>query len=202
MFHAARSLTLPLVAVAVCGGLLMGYSPASEADGGTKVMIAPSSRIWMEGDSTLHRYKSTASRYELRATTRAGAAGFDLVGLELVIPVRGMKSHDEQLDANMVKALEADKHPTIRFSLRDAKVSDKGGALTITADGTLSVAGAERQVSVTASGTRSGSSFTLSGRKELKMTSFGVKPPVILGGVIRCSDEITVHYELAGTIKG
>lgn len=198
---AARSLTLPLLAVAVCGGLLMGYSPATQADGGASVAFAPSSRIWMEGDSTLHRYKSTATRFELSATTQAGAAGFDLAGLELVIPVKGMKSHDKQLDANMYRALEADQHPTIRFVLRDAKVTEKNGALSVTADGMLTVAGAEKPVSVTASGARSGSSFRLSGRKELKMTQFGVKPPVILGGVIRTSDEITVYYELAGTIK-
>ncbi|MDB5100334.1 MAG: YceI family protein [Cyanobacteria bacterium RYN_339] len=147
------------------------------------VQFAPTSRIWLEGDSTLHRYHSNATQWQVKADS-------ELRSLVVEIPVRGLKSGEGALDDNLYKALKADRYPTIRFASTHCTVK---GSL-IDAEGTLTVAGATQPTTVHATG----DAHHASGTVALKMSSFGVQPPVLLAGAIKCSDQITVHFELVG----
>jgi len=106
------------------------------------------------------------------------------------IPVRGLKSGEGALDDNLYKALKADRFPTIRFAATNCHVGSAG----VDADGQLSVAGRTQPVSVHAHGDLA----HLTGTVELRMSQFGVQPPVLLAGAIRCRDAITVHFDLVG----
>jgi polyisoprenoid-binding protein YceI len=145
------------------------------------VPFAPTSRIWLEGDSTLHRYHADATRW----TIQADAA---LSSLVVELPVQGLKSGDAALDANMYKALKADRFPTIRFAAAGGKA--EGGRYE--APGKLSIAGAVRPVVVHASGDE----HHVKGAVELKMTSFGIQPPALFAGTVKCSDAIVVRFDL------
>jgi polyisoprenoid-binding protein YceI len=148
------------------------------------VTFAPTSKIWLEGDSTLHRYHSTATQWSIHADG-------ELRALTVEIPVRGLKSGEGALDDNLYKALKADRFPTIRFAATHGRIQGK----QLEAAGQLTVAGVTRPVTVHASG----DATHVTGTVELAMSRFGVQPPVLLAGAIKCSDKIVVRFDLAGS---
>lgn len=178
-------------------------APASIAALPGRLDLAQESKIWLEGDSTLHAYKSTATQY--RITVAAATPGADQVrfsDLEVVIPVKSLKSGDGNLDGNMYKALMADRHATIRFKSSGGTFSvSKDGKVTGDIVGRLAIAGTEKETRIQAAGVLKGDTLRLKGSKALSMTAFGVTPPVLLGGVIKTDDQIVVHYDLVGTVK-
>lgn len=187
------------LAAALCGVALLGGAPASSATAVSGLAFTSESRIWLEGDSTLHRYKSAAKAWQL--TARPTATG-GLADLEAVVPVRELKSGDAGLDKNLYAALKADKFPAIRFS---AGTGDLNVAATGAADarvaGTLTIAGAKKPVTLTAVGRLTDGTLRLKGSKALLMSDFGIEPPVLMLGAIKCTDAITVHYDLVARVK-
>lgn len=189
-----RSLFLP-AAIALTATALLAWAPASRADQPSRIVFLPESKLWLEGNSTLHPYQSRAQQWQIASPTTPGAPWV------ITIPVRGLKSGEGALDDNMYRTLNADQFPTIRFVSKTCRLRITGAAVEAVAEGRLALAGAERTVSVVATGTMAGETVRLSGEKELKMTDFGVNPPVLLGGMIRCSDRIVVHYDLVGRVS-
>jgi hypothetical protein len=63
--------------------------------------------------------------------------------------------------------------------------------------GRLSLAGAERDVSIDAQGRRAGhGAVSLRGEHRMRMTDFGVDPPTGLLGAVRAHDPVVVRFEL------
>ena len=189
-----------MIAGLVMVGTLVGLSPAALAAG---VEFQPSSKLWFEGESTLHPYKATSKSWQIKATVTPGkdVKIEDLTSLEVVIPAKSLKSGDGALDNNMYNAMGADKHPTIKFVMSNAKVTNSaGGELEVTADGTLTIAGKEQTTKIVAKGEVNGDTIKVKGSKEIKMSDFGVKPPVLMFGAIKVTDKITVKYDLVGKI--
>lgn len=189
-----------LVAGLVMMGTLVGLSPAALAAG---VEFQPASKIWFEGDSTLHPYKAESKTWKIKATVTPGkdVKIENLTDLEVVIPAKSLKSGDGALDSNMYKAMMADQHPNIKFVMTNAKVTNTaGGAIEVTADGTLTIAGKEQTTKIVAKGEVKGDTVKVKGTKEIKMSDFGVKPPVLMFGAIKVTDKLTVKYDLVGKI--
>lgn len=176
----------------------LAWTTAAGAAPGEKLNFAAPSAVWLTGDSTLHPYKSTASQLQASVAVTPGANGaVKFADLEVVIPVKGLKSGQGALDDNMVKALSGDKFPTIRFASPGGEFRVAGsGAVTIEAAGTLTVAGVSKPTTITASGTASGGVLKLKGSQALKMSTFGVKPPVLMGGMIKTEDQVVVHFDM------
>lgn len=192
----------------VMGGLMavgaMSWTPATMAASAPGVEFLPESKIWMEGDSTLHAYKSTSKNWQIKATVTPGKAVKigDITELEVVIPVKGLKSGDGALDGNMYNAMGADKNPNIRFNLSNAKVNmTPDGEIEVEADGKLNINGKEKATEVKAKGEVNGNTIRIKGSKELKMSEFGVNPPVLMFGAIKVADKITVKYDLVGKLE-
>jgi polyisoprenoid-binding protein YceI len=194
-----------MMAGLMAGGLLavgsVGWAPTAMAAPG--VDFSTESKIWMEGNSTLHPYKSTAKSWTIKATVAPGSNAKigDVTQLDVTIPVKSLKSGDGALDNNMYNAMSADKHPTIRFVLTNAKVTNAdGGDIEVVADGKLTISGTERTTKISAKGELKGDTIKIKGTKDMKMSEFGVKPPVLMFGAIKVDDKITVKYELVGKV--
>lgn len=204
-------LTSTLLLASVCGLGALGTPRVAQAAQGPSVEISSESKVWFEGDSTIHPFSFKARSYKVAASVapnQAGSlkewlAGARLDKLEVEIPVKQLKSGDGTMDGNMYRALEADKYPTIRFSLGNAKLRAGGGDVDVDATGTLSIAGTERPITLKAEGKLDGTTFRLKGSKELQMSDFGVTPPVIslLVAKLTVKDRIVVRYDLTGTLK-
>lgn len=168
----------------------------------------PQCKVWIQGDSTLHKFESTATQVNVVMDLEAFGAGRGKESLddrilngktgklEISILVNGMKSGNRQLDKNMYKSLNAAGHPSITFSLQryEIKGNDEEG-ITVQAQGALSVAGTERQTEVSAQGRLTKSGLQLFGKKELLMTDFNIKPPTFMMGTLKTDNRIAVHYE-------
>jgi hypothetical protein len=164
-----------------------------------RLVLAPESHLWLEGDSTLHVYHSTAT--ELRAggemdSLRPFPMGA-IAGFELVVPVKGLKSGKSGLDKNMHGALKAKEFPEIVYRLSHLTAAkDPAGVFHMKTVGTLTVAGREKDVTVEGVVRVRDGGFQIQGRQKLLMTDFGVKPPVMMMGTIRTKNEVTIHYDI------
>ena len=198
----------------VTAGLVLAGAPALRAETATApraaVALGTGSELRIEGTSTIHEWHSKTSTLGLtlcRDATQADPAnpaaldawlrGGGLRGLDLVVPLSTMRSGKTALDKNMLKALEADKHPEIRFALSTAHLgAARGDTLPATADGALTVSGVTRPIKVNGQLIRSNSGVWLEGSHTLRMTEYEVKPPVMMLGTLKVRDPITIFFRL------
>ncbi|HET9870357.1 MAG TPA: YceI family protein [bacterium] len=166
---------------------------------GTLYNLQPGSSLYLVGNSTLHQYQMRAGTLlgsarvaagDLAAGLKAGSAG----PMALVVPLKDFKSRESGLDDNADKALKADQNPQIRFDLKGEKFDGQ----TLTAQGTLSVAGVAAPVTLSAAAVLKDGTLRLKGVQKLKMTDFKVTPPSIslLVTAITCTDQVEIHYDV------
>jgi polyisoprenoid-binding protein YceI len=197
--------------VVILAAMAATVTIAREAN--VSLAVEPGSKLSLTGSSTVHAYSSTASRLRVvftheparwQAALPRGEAIEQLIrehgvtAIEVTVDVNGLKSGKDGLDKNMYKALRAEKHPEICFTLGSYEVADgaKPGEMAITAKGKVSVAGAERELKIAATAVRQGDSVRLRGDVPLKMTQFGIKPPTMMMGTLRTSDDVAIHFDL------
>jgi polyisoprenoid-binding protein YceI len=171
--------------------------------------LAKGSSVWINGDSTLHKYRLDAKELQIvpRIDIAGGPAGASLESLaaagglkslDVDVGVRGLSSGEGGLDDNMRKALSADQYHEIRFQM-DSYQSSPGstaGSLDLKLKGRLQIAAVEKPIELDAVGVTDGQVLHVTGTKQLLMTDYGVKPPKFMLGVMSVSDPITVHFDL------
>ena len=171
--------------------ILMSAALAAHAG---QAKLGPASRVWLEGDSTLHPFASTAAAVEFALTLDSAKPFAEAAKegapakLSLKIPVAALKSAHKGLDENLQKALDAKKNPDIVFLASHYAV--EGDKISVT--GELTVAGTTKERTVVGVLGPKG----LDGSHELKMTDFGVKPPKLMLGAVKVADKILVRFHL------
>jgi hypothetical protein len=175
--------------------------------------LQPGSFLYMEGDSTLHKYQMTAKVLEGSAVLKGAAPKSLLKALQtgqvkamtLVIPLATLNSRDSGLDKNAYQALLAKVYPEIKFKLTGETLTAGAApdAYVLTALGTVMVAGASAPVTLTADASFQNDQVRLKGIQKLKMTDFKIKPPTmtLLVISITCTDEIEIHYDVTFAAK-
>ncbi len=190
---------------------VIGQAPALKTGTGSLLALQNTSSLYLEGDSTLHKYQMHANT--LKGAVVVGGQG-DLVkalkagevkAMTLIVPVNDLKSREKGLDENAYKALNAKDNPEIKFVLKSETLKPGKDAETFTmvAKGTLSISGTEQPITLTGEATFKGKSVQFKGVQKLKMSDFGVKPPSIslLVTSINCTDEIQIHYDVTFAAK-
>jgi polyisoprenoid-binding protein YceI len=174
--------------------LLVLALPAAAAE----LILSPSSKLWLEGDSTLHPFSSTATALSVSFLLEAPGPVTAALGAKaparvtVTVPVASLKSAHEGLDKNLRKALKADKNPAIVFELRSYAL--KGEA--VEAEGELAIAGQRRAAVLSSRWEARDGKLFLEGSQALKMTDFGVAPPSMFMGAVKTKDEVTVRWRL------
>jgi polyisoprenoid-binding protein YceI len=189
---------IPLIGIALVAAAAIN---ANAQDG--RVTLAAASKIWIEGTSNVHDWKSEATQIdaeiELDAAGLATAPGKLVKQVRVTIPVKSLKSGHGKMDENLQKALKADKNPDIVYKLTrvEALAGETKDAFTLRLAGTVNVAGVENAVTVDVAATRlADGTVKATGTVPLKMTAFAVKPPTAMLGTIRCGDEVKVKFEM------
>jgi len=219
-----RAWLLPLsvaITLLAAGPNARGATPDG-AGSRAAITLGPGSTLWLEGTSNIHDFESRTTSVGLAFTRDPGAkdptdpAGLEtfvrssgIQGLDLQVPIASMHSGKSGLDKNMQKALRADANPVIHFHLAHYTVTPKpapNDTMDIHAEGTLSIAGRDRPVTLDARAWRGKDGIWLEGSQKLQMTQFDVRPPTMMMGALRVNDHITVRYRLlitpAGTAVG
>jgi polyisoprenoid-binding protein YceI len=204
----ARRVLSSIAAVSCCFAAAISFAAAEPAPPAASFSLAPGSRLSLEGQSTLHAYSSTATKVEATAEfdgtfaagsadARAAVAGGALKSLRVAVPVAALKSGEGGLDKHMQKALKQDTAPVIRFTLVDYKAEEaKDGSLLVKAHGRLSIAGVEKDTVVEATCRFGPGGVEVTGAKDVLMSDFGIKPPVMMLGTIKTADKVVVRFAL------
>ncbi len=187
---------------ALLGGLL-GMPATAQA----QYVVRPASQFWIDGTSTVNSFTCAASEVAGSGTVDEAAMGpaqqADLRA-EVVIPVRAFDCGVSQMNRDMYEALKGQAFPAVRFSLRRAEVLPSASDsewTPVKAWGTLTLAGEQRPVTVTARGQRlSDGRVRIQGRHALRMTDFDIKPPTGLLGLVRAHDDIIVRFDLVASV--
>ncbi len=167
----------------------------------------PGGKLWLEGTSTLHEYKSDASKLTITVQSdptkwpadavQTLILGNAVTGVDVVVGVTGLHSGKDGLDKNMYKSLKAEKNPEIKFHLGNYAATSADNGAKIDAKGTLTIAGVERQVPITVTAVKDGQNVRLKGNVALQMTQYGITPPKMMMGAIKVADAVTVSFDFA-----
>lgn len=153
--------------------------------------------ITVSGTSTLHDWKETSSKGSGNAVFMVGKGKIsDLSLLVFTVPVTSLKSEHKTMDNNTYKALKANTHPDIAYTLSSATVTPVNATtFTIKTRGKLTIAGTTRETDVDATAKLNpDNSISVSGSKKLRMTDYGVTPPKVM--MIKTGNDLTVSYQL------
>jgi polyisoprenoid-binding protein YceI len=207
-FPLARRLVSLIAAFSCCMPAAISLAAAEPPAPVASFTLAPGSRLWLEGDSTLHAYSSKAAKFDAAAEldsaaaagsvdARAAVAAGALKGLRISVPVAALKSGESGLDKNLRKALKEDTAPVIRFTLVDYKTEEsKDGSLLVKAHGRLAIAGVEKDAVVEATCRFGPGEVAVTGAKDVLMSDFGIKPPVLMLGAIKTADKVVVRFDM------
>ncbi len=179
---------------------LLLAAPAAAA----KVQLGAGSSLWLEGDSTLHTFASTATALavDLDVDRAAGQSldaairGAKAAKMTVTVKVADLKSGESGLDKNLRKTLRADKFPEIVYALDSYTAMGDDGKAKVVAPGKLTIAGQTKAVSLNAAARPQGEGLIVDGEQPLLMTDFGVKPPSLMLGALKVKDKVVVKFHL------
>jgi polyisoprenoid-binding protein YceI len=108
------------------------------------------------------------------------------------------EQHSNLMDERTHNTLKADKYPSITYEFISVKSIEKEQKqTTLIINGTLNLAGTskttELQLNVS---TNELGEIIISGEKKIKMSDYGIKPPVFMLGLLRVGDQVTINYEV------
>lgn len=193
----AGLLALPALSAAASPG----SAQTGEPEG---VALASASRLWLEGGSTLGEWTCEATRLEGSVRTaggeasQVGAALPRIEGVVVHVPVKEIRCGKAPMERDLYRALRADLHPVIEFSLARSHAKEAvDGAVPVTVAGSLSVAGTTRPVELEVLVGEAGrGELAVRGTAEVRMTEFGISPPTAFFGLLRADERLRVRFDL------
>ena len=199
--------TLSLLALLILRPLPKGDAAESAPSAPPSIRIDKGSQLWLEGDSTLHKYRLDAKGLDVRVgeAPSAGSGGLAAVAeqgaiktLDVHVSVAKLTSGEGGPDDNMRKALSSEKYPEIRFQMDSYRATPgvMSANLALAIKGRLEIAGVEKPIELEAAATRVGSTLHVTGVKQLLITDYGVKPPKFMLGMMSVSDPVAIHFDL------
>jgi hypothetical protein len=166
-----------------------------------QLALKDGSRIWFDGTSTVRDWSCKAPRVDASIDAEAGAPAAVLNGQKAVravrlhFPVAQLDCENRTMNGHMLKALNADQHQAIVFTLTTYELA-KATAVSGTLNGTLALNGQTRPITFPVQFADAGGALRATGSYALKMTDWGVTPPRLMMGTLRVGETITVHFDL------
>ncbi|NNM89217.1 MAG: YceI family protein [Phycisphaerae bacterium] len=201
---APRRVEISILAVTLVVWFAAAATTLGAAMPTTRYLAAPSgSSLIIKGTSTLHDWsvKTTAlsgGAVLAQRRTAAGKAVFQLRSIHLTIVVKSLKSSEGGgMDDTMYDALNRRQHPVITYHLTKASLinapAGRSTPCVFNTTGTLMVNGVARTIHLPLQVQRLKSGgLTITTEIQLKMTTFGVKPPTAMFGIIHSGDAIKI----------
>ncbi|MBK8706770.1 MAG: YceI family protein [Saprospiraceae bacterium] len=158
-----------------------------------------STKAVIKGSSTLHPWESNITQMEGKGSFETKDEEIVAVkNVEIKITVKGIKSKEgKKMDDKTFDTFKSDDNPYIIYTLSNAAVKiNDSNAVTIEANGKLTMAGNTQSVPLSATGKKlPNGDLQLSVSKKLKMTDFKMEPPVMMLGTIKVGNEVTVVFD-------
>jgi polyisoprenoid-binding protein YceI len=167
-----------------------------------RLTLQPESRLWVEGTSSIKSFSCKASDVDAQVDAAPDAVAQVTAGEKGVTAVRvrveaaKLECGNGTMNDHMRKALKADANPVIDFQLATYDVTRTDDGVIGTLTGTLSLGGAQRPITIAATGKPEGAALRVSGSYALKMTDYGLKPPSLMFGRIKVGETVKVNFDL------
>lgn len=190
---------------------ILGGSLAANGADLVRYMAQPGgAKMRMDGTSTIHDwhaetkliggYVQIDSAFPADDLSQAEVGKLNAKVLTVIMTSSFATSSGSAMDKVMRAAMNADKHRTIRYALKEISIKSKNsdGSLVLDTKGDLSVSGVTKPLAmdVTMKSPEKGK-LAFSGKTKVKMTDFGIKPPApsIGLGLIKTADDVTLSFE-------
>lgn len=164
---------------------------------GTHYVLVDESTLWITGTSSVHNWKCDAGEVDGWIVTEGSETLSGFSQAEITVQADGLSCKNGTMDKKTHKALRADEHPIIRYTLKAAEVTTNDNTgFTASTSGTLTVAGETRTVKATVKGQRMpDGQLRFSTELSVTMSDYQIDPPTALLGTLKTGDEVTVHFE-------
>jgi len=186
-------------------GALLGLVAVTASASVSPIPFEPQSRLWVEGTSTVRSYTCEAGDLLGSVHPKPGVTTFALADLEravekveLSVPVAELDCRNGTMNGHMRKALLADQHPTIRYTLGCYDVQrEEGDEATVVLAGRLEMAGQERPITMEGTATpEPDGALRVRGVTQILMTDWGIKPPSLMMGTMKVHAPVNVHFDV------
>lgn len=162
--------------------------------------LQPESKLWLEGTSSVRGYTCRADRVSGTIDTPGGGGSVAIAdlkstvrGAEVSVTTAGLECGNGTMNGHLRKALKSDASPKVTYRITSFDVAADG---KMKLNGTLSIAGTDRPVSIDATAAEEAGKLRVRGSRQLKMTEFGVQPPTLMMGTMKVHDPVTVHFDV------
>jgi polyisoprenoid-binding protein YceI len=169
----------------------------------SQLRLQTASRLWVDGTSNVRGFSCTAKGIDAEIPAKSGAVSALIAGEKAVegvvvrIPAGQIDCGNGTMNEHMYKALKAKANPTIELRVTSYEMARGTDGITGTLDGTLTIGGTTRQVSIDAVGksTEAGT-LQVTGTYPVKMTEYGLKPPTLMLGTMKVNELVKVNFNL------
>ena len=174
----------------------------------TKLSVQSDSKISVDGGSTLHDWTAAVNQFEGTCTLgpalekKSLKTGEAMADISLTCQVESMDGgRGAAMNKKIRTALKMTTHPQITFKASSASITEikdkSAGTFTLSTKGELSMAGVTKEVELQLEGKRETTgNISLSGSKDLKMSTFDIEKPSAMFGQIVTKDDISIRFEL------
>jgi polyisoprenoid-binding protein YceI len=181
--------------------LLTGFAPVAAAQ---RMTVRPTSDVVLAGTSNINRWACRSNVFEATISLEQDG-GFILTTaaqdsrVAVTVPVQSLKCGNKRMDQDLYDALDAARFPAIEYRLVNHQVEpvEVDGHFAALTYGDITVAGVTRRVEIPVRARRlEDGTVAGEGIVKLRMTDFGVQPPVALLGLIRARNDIEVSFRV------
>lgn len=201
--RAAAALALLLTTIA---GLAIAQTDRADREV-VRLVLAPESRLWLEGTSNVHDWSCDAGAIEAELQVRtadampAGSSLPDAIDRVTVsVPVTEIDCGNGTMEGKLREALKAEEHPEITFRMDDYAIipdSADPGRMLVGAQGTLTVAGVDQPIQLSVLGRDTGEGgIRITGSAQILMSRFEVEPPTAMFGLLKTDERVLVRFDL------
>ena len=203
--------------------LILAAAPALAAANTTQLVAGTPSKLVLQGSSNVAPWRCSGTTLDSQmevaaplarindiidriedgniAQLTASNASFPQPTFRLIVPVSALRCGNRQMERDMYKALRSDAYPSIEFRFTELSGGINhdidGGRYRAKISGVLSLAGAQRNVSIAVEAQRfARDRFRLRAELPLRMTDFRITPPTALFGIVKAKDDLVVHFDL------
>ncbi len=158
----------------------------------------PSGALAISGSSTVRDWTCRETQVDA-AHGSAGEAAAAPSRVQLSFPVGAIDCGDDGMNDHLRQALKASRYPTITFGLPDSEVARAlaAGPVPVRVHGELTIAGETRPVQTDVTVRRApGQGLQVEGEQSLRMSDYGVKPPVLMMGLLKVRDLVHVAFKV------
>jgi hypothetical protein len=191
----------------VLAAMTFAIGASTAAAQGLQMTLKPDTKLVLAGSSNVHDWSCNSSAFVALVEVDTGflthpftEVARPISKVAVTIPLKTLKCGHKKMDNNMYEALKSEQYPDIQYTLTSYTVDlATASADTFVANtiGDLTVAGKTIKVEIPIKTERQqGGAVRGSGTVALKMTDFGIKPPVALLGTLRTRDAISISFNV------